>query len=128
MGTNGFTWNRAAMVGDRVNANSMHATFFKVDAHGLAPFEFAKGPSPIDKNNINIPPEFVTEFAMYLIANELTSLMALEVGDFAHRDPDVKTAELEVQWGDTAPFTIVVPVSFLAGRAGPDWLERQART
>lgn len=108
MGINGITWNRATDI-HNLNTRDIHATFFKVNEAGLVPFEFAAGPSPVAGKEI--PSEFLSEFATYVKDKELTGLVSLEVGNFSAGQ--VKTAELEIQWGDKELFTVTMPVPAL---------------
>ncbi|KAF7419355.1 hypothetical protein PC9H_001942 [Pleurotus ostreatus] len=108
MGINGLTWNRATDI-HNLNTRDIHTTFFKVNEAGLAPFEFAAGPSPVAGEEI--PSEFLSEFATYVKDKGLTGLVSLEVGNFAAGQ--VKTAELEIQWGDKELLTVTVPVPAL---------------
>jgi len=117
MGINGFTWTKPTSI-ERPDASKMHATFFKVGQDGLVPFEFSEGPSPIDVTKV--PAAFLAEFAAYITKHELADLIVLEVGDFTKRAGiDSKSkAEIEVQWGENTPFTVVVPTAFLKPDAG----------
>ncbi|KAK7398245.1 hypothetical protein QQX98_012380 [Neonectria punicea] len=77
----------------------------------MVAFEFAKGPSPTAR--INIDPQFLSDIATYLAENNITNQVVLKVKDFAK--PIAKdfepTAKIEIQWGKIEAFTVVLPVS-----------------
>lgn len=112
MRTYGATWTKATAI-ENLDEDKTHATFFKLVQDAFVPFEFAEGPSPVAR--CAIPPRFLAEYAAHLVDNELTDLVALEVGDFAkcNEKSSEGTAELEIQWGNNDAFTINVPVSIL---------------
>jgi hypothetical protein len=117
IGINGFTLTKPTSI-ESADASKMHATLFKVGQDGLVPFEFTEGPSPLDVTKV--PAAFLAEFAAYIAKHELADLIVLEVGDFtkcAGIDSKSK-AEIEVQWGENTPFTVVVPTAFLKPGAG----------
>ncbi|KIY52328.1 hypothetical protein FISHEDRAFT_35476, partial [Fistulina hepatica ATCC 64428] len=108
----GLTWTKATVI-EKPDADNMHATFFKFNEDSVVTFEFAEGPSPF--NMAKIPAEFISNIGSFLVKHDLTNIIALEVGNFAKSDgvePE-PTAEIEVQWGQDIPFTVVVPTSVL---------------
>lgn len=107
MGINGVSWARTAQV-DRFDRGKLYATAFELSQNALVPLEFAEGPSPVDLTKI--PLEFLAEFANSLTENHITNELVL-----AKRDAKglQSTAEVETQWGETLPFTVVMPVSLL---------------
>lgn len=117
LGIHGFTWTTPTSV-ESTDASKLHATLFKVGQDGFTPFEFAEGPSPLDVTKV--PAAFLAEFAAYIAKHELADLIVLEVGDFAKRGGAgaTSTAEIEVQWGEHVPFTVVVPTAFLSPGGG----------
>ncbi|KAK0111132.1 hypothetical protein ONS95_001508 [Cadophora gregata] len=100
---------------DAINPDTLHATVFQFIKNAYVGFEFAKGASPTA--GAKVSPEFLTEIAKYLTDNKLNKLLALEVKDYSKLDAG-GTAEIEVLWGNTSPFTIVVPISDLANVDG----------
>ena len=108
MGINGFTWTKPTAI-ESPDASKRHATLFKVGQDGSVPFEFAKGPSPLDVTKI--PDAFLAFLAAYIAKHELANLIILEVGEFIKRAgvDSNSGAEIEVQWGENTPFTVVVP-------------------
>ncbi|KAG6863311.1 hypothetical protein C0991_006798 [Blastosporella zonata] len=112
VGLKGLTWTKATVI-EKPDADNMHATFFKFNEDSVIPFEFAEGPSPFDM--AKIPAQFISDIGTYLVKHNLTNVIALQVGNFSKSDgvePE-PTAEIEVQWGQDMPFTVVVPTSVL---------------
>jgi hypothetical protein len=105
--------NATAM--DAVKPDNTHATVFQFIQNAYVGFEFAKGASPTAGTKVS--PEFLAEIAKYLTDNDLIELLVLEVKDYSKLDAG-GTAEIEVLWGNTTPFTIVMPISDLANVDG----------
>lgn len=107
-------WNRATVNTEELLAkDGIHATFFKVQDSTLIAFEFAEGPSPIGRD---LPTQFIKDIIWYLTKNDLTNVIAFEVGDFSKtRTMDTgPTSELEVVWCPTGEtFTVVLPLSHI---------------
>ncbi|KAK3998381.1 hypothetical protein QBC44DRAFT_386888 [Cladorrhinum sp. PSN332] len=113
--------NRATPITDQLLAQQTHVTLLKVQGTGLVPLEFAESPSPIKADAI--PMQFMVDMLKYLSENDLTNLIAIDVGDFtkagaaggAHR-----TAELEVVWGTQERLTVVLPLDrMVEGASNP---------
>ncbi|KAH7108606.1 hypothetical protein B0J13DRAFT_490265 [Dactylonectria estremocensis] len=110
LGIEESTWTKATAI-ENVDLGNIHATAFKLTQNALVAFEFAEGPSPTA--GINITPQFLGDIATYLAKNDITNQVVLEVKDFAKRDAKgfEPTAEIEIQWGKTEAFTVVLPIS-----------------
>ena len=110
LGIGESTWTKATAIED-VDLNNIHATAFKLAHNALVAFEFAEGPSPTA--GTHIPPQFLGDIATYLDENDIANQVVLEVKDFAKRDAKdfEPTAEIEIQWGKTEAFTVVLPIS-----------------
>ncbi|KIH86873.1 hypothetical protein SPBR_08610 [Sporothrix brasiliensis 5110] len=108
-GVEGMKWTRATPIIDALLAqDKIHATFYKVEANDLVPFEFGAGPSPLKEREI--PAQFIPDMAQYLCEHDLTNLIAIEVGDFtkAPSERPKRTSELEVVWGTIEKLTVVL--------------------
>ena len=117
-GKTGHKWAKATSIKD-IDLTQVHPTFFKFHNGSWVPFEFAQGPLPIAMEAI--PVDFLPEFAAYLMENQLTDKIALELGHFANcrSQTDSATAEIEVQWGEHGePFTLVVSAKDVVGVDG----------
>ena len=96
-GVSGMKWNRATANTDEIlAADKMHTAFYKVESDTLVPFEFAKGPSPVDRQNLSH--QFIIDVVDYLVKHDLTNTITIEVGDFTEVRimGAVSTGELEV--------------------------------
>lgn len=109
MGTDGSTWTKSVAI-QNLDGVEMHGMLYKLVHDTFIPFEYATGPSPVA--GVDIPTEFLTEVAAYLAKNDLGNVIAVEVADFVKRAEPV--AELEIQWGESEPFTVVVATSLIA--------------
>jgi len=119
-GKTGYKWAKATPIKD-VDQIKLHPTFFKFHDGAWVPFEFAEGPLPINVDVI--PAGFFSEVAAYLVQNQLTDMIALELGHFTNcrRQEDSATAEIEVQWGEGGePFTLSVSAKDLVDVDGKE--------
>ncbi|KAM3435361.1 hypothetical protein MY4824_004942 [Beauveria thailandica] len=109
-GIDGMSWTRAtAITSDLLAPDKIHANFFKVQGSAIIPFEFSKGPSPL--NEQTIPPQFIFDIAKYLSEHDLTDLIAIEVKDFTKKSngDDRRTSELDIVWGTAETLTLILP-------------------
>ncbi|KAH6712139.1 hypothetical protein BKA61DRAFT_675935 [Leptodontidium sp. MPI-SDFR-AT-0119] len=91
------TWMRPVPAAS-LDPSSIHGIAFKIELKNetlcLIPYEFAKGPSPVAKDDKTVL-DFMTELANYIIQRGLTDVFALqfvELGGLAA----IPTAEIEV--------------------------------
>ncbi|KAF2222754.1 hypothetical protein BDZ85DRAFT_250611 [Elsinoe ampelina] len=109
-GYENIKWNRSTPVTDQLLTQKIHPTLFRVNGADVIPFEFALGPSPIDASAI--PKAFVADLVEYLTENDLTDLIAIQLGDFTKAgaaEGIQRTSELEVDWGAKETLTVILP-------------------